>query len=48
MSKLVTNCARFAVACSNERKTEYPAKESHLEDVIFAGQENQNNQLVFN
>ncbi len=44
----------FAVAlivltgCSNESKTEFLAKESHLEDVIFVGQENQNNQFMFN
>ena len=54
MSKRISNCARFAVTlivlsgCSNESKTEYLAKESHLESIIFVGQENQNNQFIFN
>ena len=43
MSKRISNCARFAVAlivltnCSNESKTEYLAKESHLENIIYVG-----------
>ena len=54
MSKRISNCVRFAVAllvltsCSNESKTKYLAKESHLENTIFVGQENQNNQFMFN
>lgn len=54
MSKAISNCARFAVAlivltgCSNESETEYLAKESHLENIIFVEQENQNNQFIFN
>ena len=54
MSKAISSCARFAVTlivltgCSNESKTEYLAKESHLENIIFVGQEHQNNQFIFN
>jgi len=53
MSKRISNGARFAVTllvltgCSNESKTQYLAKESHLENIIFVGQENQNNQFMF-
>ena len=49
MSKAISSCARFAVAlivltgCSYESKTEYFAKESHLENIVFVGQEHRNN-----
>jgi len=33
--------------CSNESKTEYFAKESHLKNIVFVGQEHRNNQFVF-
>lgn len=54
MSKTISSCARFAVilivltGCSNESKTEYFAKESHLENIVFVGQEHRNNQFVIN
>ena len=34
-------------AC-NDNKVEYTAKESHLENMIFMGQQNKNNQFIFN
>lgn len=37
----------FLTACS-DKTVEYPAKESHFENITFVGQQNSNNQFIFN
>lgn len=36
----------FLTACS-DNTVDYPADESHLENIIFTGQQNSNNQFIF-
>lgn len=42
----ITASLLFLTACNNT--VEYPAKESHLKNEIFTGQQNSNNQFIFN